>query len=138
MKKYGRWMLDITLLVMVGLGFIWPDSVAFTVVHGWALLGIGVCVVALAFGLVSQVLWGNGGKPGVSEIATRVLGLGQTLTLKKQLRFIVMLSLITDCLLSAGFISTALWYLAASLAFRFTRALFLMVFGSQSCPEPAA
>lgn len=138
MKKYSRWMFDITLLVMVSLGFVWPDSLAFTVVHGWALLGIGLCVVALAFGLISQVLWESGGKPGVSDIATRVFGLDQTLTLTKQLRFIVVLSLITGCLLSAGLISTALWYLTASLGFRFTRSLFLMIFGSQSCPEPAA
>lgn len=138
MKKYTRWMFDITLLVMIGLGFMWPGSLAVTVVQGWALLGIGVSVVMIAVGLTSQALWLRGGKTGVADITSRAFGLGKTLTLKTQLRFILTLMLITGCLLSAGLISTAIWYLAMVLGFRFTRALFLMTFGSQPCPEPSA
>lgn len=138
MKKYSRWMFDITLLVMIGLGFIWPGSLAVTVVQSWALLGIGVSVVLLATGLTAQAIWKHDVKPGVSDTVIRVFGLGKTLTLKKQLRFIVMLALVTACLLSAGHISTAIWYLGALLGYRFTRSLFLMTFGSQPCPEPSA
>lgn len=138
MKKYTRWMFDITLLVMIGLGFIWPGSLAVTVVQGWALLGIGVSVALLATGLTAQALWLRDGKPGVTDITSRVFGLGKTLMLRKQLRFILMLALVTGCLLSAGHISTAMWYLGALLCYRFTRSLFLMTFGSQPCPEPSA
>ncbi|MCE9980041.1 hypothetical protein EXN74_08905 [Leclercia adecarboxylata] len=138
MKKYTRWIFDITLLVMVGLGFVWPGSLAVKVVQAWALLGIGLSVALLVIGLTTQTLWRCGGKPGVSDITNRVFGLGKTLTLKIQLRFILNLMLITGCLLSAGHISTAMWYLCAVLGFRFTRSLFLMTFGSQPCPEPSA
>ncbi|MBK4124465.1 DNZ54_00345 family protein [Enterobacter roggenkampii] len=137
MKKYTRWMFDITLLVMIGVSFIWPASLALTVLQGWALLGIGLCVVLIAAGLIAQALWQHGGESGVSDITSRVFGLGKLLTLKKQLRFIISLALITACLLNAGLISTALCYLGALLGFRFIRSLFLMKFGSQLCPEPS-
>lgn len=138
MKKYTRWMFDITLLVMIGLGFIWPQSLAMNIIFAWAWFGVSVSLLLIASGLVSQALWLKDGRTGFAEITIRALGLNRTLTLGKHLHFIMVIVLITACLLNAGSITTAIFYLTALLGFRFIRSALLMLSGIKPCPEPSA
>lgn len=137
MKKYSRWIFDITLLVMIGLGFVWPQSLAMTFISTWAWFGVTVSLLLIASGVVSQALWLKDGRAGLADITIRALGLNRTLTLGKHLRFIMVIVLITACLLNAGSITTAICYLTALLGFRFIRSTLLMLSGIKPCPEPS-
>lgn len=135
MKKWFKWIFDISLLVMISLGFMYPQSVATTVVAIWAWFGVGVCATLVYVGFSCQILWKHAGKTGFSDIARKAFGLDVKVRLRNQFRFVVVTALITACLLNAGQLSTSLCYLAAVLSFRFLRSVFLLLTGNPLCRE---
>ncbi|MDM2835721.1 DNZ54_00345 family protein [Citrobacter sp. Cpo091] len=135
MKKWFKWIFDISLLVMISLGFMYPHSFATTVVAIWAWFGVGVCATLVCVGFACQILWKHAGKTGFSDIARKAFGLDVKVRLRNQLRFVVVTALITACLLNAGQLSTSLCYLAAMLSFRFLRSVFLLLTGNPLCRE---
>ncbi|EPJ4165323.1 DNZ54_00345 family protein [Citrobacter freundii] len=135
MKKWFKWIFDISLLVMISLGFMYPQSFATTVVTIWAWFGVGVCATLVCVGFACQILWKHAGKTGFSDIARKAFGLDVKVRLRNQLRFVVVTALITACLLNAGQLSTSLCYLAAVLSFRFLSSVFLLLTGNPLCRE---
>ncbi|RFU89011.1 MULTISPECIES: DNZ54_00345 family protein [Citrobacter] len=133
MKKCLKWIFDISLLVMILLGFMYPQSAATTVVAFWAWLGVGICALLICVGAVCQFLWLHSNKTGFAVLTRRAFGLDVRIRLSKQFRFVIMTALVAACLINSGMLTVTLCYLAAVLGFRFLRSVLLMVSGEPLC-----
>lgn len=138
MKTAFKWIFDISLMVMIALAFVYPQSAAVTVVAIWAWFGIMVCIFLISAGITGQCLWLKDGWPGISDTTRRAFGLAKAIPLSSTFRFVIMTALVTASLLNAGMLTVALCYLGSLLSFRFLRSLFLMFPGRKPCPAPSA
>lgn len=138
MKNVFKWIFDISLLVMIAVAFIYPQSIAMTGVALWAWFGIVICSMLICAGIVGQCAWVKDGKSGIADITRRAFGLARRIRLHNQFRFVIMTAAITASLLNAGMLTVALCYLGSLLSFRFLRSVLLMLSGAPSCSAQSA
>lgn len=138
MKTAFKWIFDISLLVMIALAFVYPQSAAVTVVVIWAWFGIVVSTMLMCAGIVGQCAWVKDGNSGIADLTRRAFGLAIRIRLRRQFRFVITTAVMTACLLNAGMLTVALCYLGSLLSFRFLRSLLLMFTGRTSCYAPSA
>ena len=123
MKKLSlSLMLNVSLALMLALSLIYPQSVAVSFVAAWAILVTVICVVAGGVGVYATeyVLERYGRELPPESLAVKIV---TSLFLQPVpwCRRVAALVVTFISLVAAGWIFTALIYLAASLFFRLIR-----------------
>ncbi|MCO7448054.1 DNZ54_00345 family protein [Enterobacter hormaechei] len=140
MKKYLRsLMLDVLLAVFLLWGLASPQSAALNFVAAWALFGCVVCITASLAGVAVFDHWlRNAGKgiPVKPEIMKIFRAVFCNKPSKARRAWSLIIFVVTiGCLLGAGWIFTALFYLICVLTFTGVRTSYRQRIEERGCVQ---
>ncbi|MCX9038818.1 DNZ54_00345 family protein [Citrobacter portucalensis] len=135
-KKCTGWVFDIALLIMIGLGFAFPQSLAVMIVAVWGWMNIVVLVLAILLGGVAQWLHMRAGYSGLSDDLRKLFLLAHPCSFFYRLCSWLIFLLMVWCLIFSGMMVTAYALLVLVLIFNLVRCSLLYYSGIPSCHVP--